>query len=452
MGNIASTILLACLIPYNVIALVTNFITSVIVKYTGMVLGVPSNIPLEAEDFIKHLCLWLNTCITPWGNTPKSLTHQVDNEDILIGFSCRSLFETSLNVLKDSEHLKSTSKPGKGEKKGQSLKILATPIHHKSYVEIMERIGTSIDILSLDESMRRIVIDKKSEEKIKNCDVIVVTHLFGKSFDLSELIELKNRYNKLLIVDGVMGGCRLDTHNTIGIDLDIYSTGQDKRPVAVGGGYCIIRHNAFAQMEQRTLSYRLVGRLERLKKILNTFMLRVLYQHRPLHVVGLFIMKVFNVKLSSVTGSVRKANPGFDHDNYLLCPNESMVQSVKLELPNIQQMEDKYTACWRRYLSMLPDDVRETFYPYYNSDEIVILPYNQILMPTGLDNEFLEFCDKHMIGCLGNQNYKALKSASNHYHQFNGRIMNFVTVIRPLDEIKHVTEKVTEFHRQKCQN
>mmetsp|Transcript_8326 Transcript_8326/g.14109 ORF Transcript_8326/g.14109 Transcript_8326/m.14109 type:complete len:444 (+) Transcript_8326:128-1459(+) len=442
MGNIASAVLSAWALPFNIVAMFTNFIATITIKCTGIVVGVPSTIPLLTEDFVKHFSVLVDTCLIPSGNTPQSLTHTVDNQKILIGFSCRSLFETSLNVLKESSYLSNN--------KNKALRILATPIHHKSYVEIMERIGTSIEVMPFQDSMRGILVNKETEKMVKNCDIIVVTHLFGRSFDLSELIELKNRHNKILIVDGVMGGCRSDTHNTIGIDLDLYSTGQDKRPVAVGGGYCIARHEAFSGMEERTLSYRVVGRIERLKKILNTWMLRVLYQHRPLYIVALFAMKLLNVQLSSVTGSIRKGNPGFDSDNYLLCPSEAMVQSVKLELPNILCMEDRYKACWKKYLTLLPPDVRHTFYPFYEDGEDVILPYNQILLPPGHEDKFLKFCDRYMIGCLGNQNYKALKCASVKYHEFNSRIMNFVTVIRPLDEMALLTNKVVEYYAQEC--
>ena len=445
MGNIASTILLACAIPFNMVALFTNMITTLIVKSQRCVLGVPSTIQLETEDFVKHFSLWVDSCVTISGNTPKSLIHTVDNQRILIGFSCRSLFETGLTALKASPYFISK------RDKSSSLKIVTTPIHHKSYVAIMEKMTDSIEVLSLTDNMTAIVLDHHAEEMIKTCDVIVVTHLFGQSFDLTELIALKNRYQKILIVDGVMAGARNATHTTLGIDLDIYSTGQDKRPVAVGGGYCIPRHEAFAEMEAETLSYPVVGRLERLKKILNTFFLRVLYQHRPFHLFLLAAMKLFHIKLSNVTGVVRKSNPGFQHDGYLLCPNESMVQSVKLELPNVLQMEDKYIACWKEYLTLLPNEAREAFYPFYHLDKPVIMPYNQILIPVGHEEKFLAFCDTHLIGCLGNQNYKALASAGKEYHMFNARIMNFITVIRPLDEMQFVTERVAEyFQQQQC--
>ena len=442
MGIIASCTIKCFALPFHSFSWFSNYFTTLLVRRYRIVLGVPSTIPLSFNDFVKHFSLWVNSLLPFYSNKPKSLMYEVDDKNILIGYSCRSLFETALNVLKSSPQYDSS--------KGKSLRIAATPIHHKSYTAIMEKMTDSIDIIPLNETKTEIVIDRDVEEIIKKCDVIVITHLFGQSFDLRELIELKNRYNKILIVDGVMGGCRKESQNVIGIDLDIYSTGQDKRPVALGGGYCIARHEAFAGMEKEILSYRVVSRFDRLKKILNTFCLRTLYEHRPLQLLMFVFLRTFSIKLSSVTSSVRKSNPGFDSDNYLLCPNDAMVNSLKIELPNIQEMEDKYVACWRRYLSLLPDEIRETFYPFYRLHQDVILPYNQILLPNRHEDSFLAFCDEHFIGCLDNQNYKALKCADDSYHKYNKRIMNFVTLIRPLNEIEFLTDKVVSYFEQHC--
>lgn len=402
-----------------------------IVRCAKIVTGVPSNIPVTLFDFARHFGILMTSLHR---SKPQSLNYMHEGNRLLCGFSCRSLFETALILLR------------KNHTNGQPIKILTTPVHHKSFVEIMEKHTDNIEMLELDERHREIVLDQHAEELIKNCDIIVVTHLFGRTFDMTKLVELKSRYNKILIVDSVMAGARAGTHGETGVDLDIYSTGQDKRPVAIGGGYCVIRHALFNGMEAEVMSYPVVTSYQRLMKLANTLMLRQLYTDRRVLLLLYSIFGITGTKLSSVVIAIRTANPGFDHTNYLRCPSESMVRSIKSELGRVKQMEDAYIACWKAYLKDLPDDVREVFYPYYDKDEDIILPYNQIRMPNvAACDALLNFCDRHMIGCVPNNNYKCMGRSAPVYHDLMKRIMNFVTVIRPLNEISFLSKQVIDF-------
>ena len=192
--NISSSILTVAASVIGV-GVLTEVVSNAVIKCFKIPIGAPTIIPLRTFDFMKHIGIVLTT----FRDKPSTLVDGLDGNPVIYGYSCRSLFETSLIVIKN------------GALAHKSLNILTLPIHHTSFKLIMERHADNIDILELDEHFREIVIDQAAEEKIKNCDVIVITHLFGRHFDLRKLIALKKKYNKVLIVDSVTAGRRLQS-------------------------------------------------------------------------------------------------------------------------------------------------------------------------------------------------------------------------------------------------
>lgn len=434
METIVSVGVNAVIFPFTVLSAFQDAITNQIIQWTRQVISVPSNIGIEVTDFAIHFAIWF--CSLHQDSRPKSLTYAYDGHKMLFGFSCRSIFETAMLVLQ------------RDLKSGKPLRVLTTPVHHKSLVQIMERLidTDSIEVLTLDKRNRNIVVDKATEEAVKNCDVIVVTHMFGRNFDLRELIALKTKYNKILIVDSVLGGARTSTCAETGIDLDIYSTGQDKRPIAIGGGYCIPRNRAFDSLEAEILAYPVVSRMDRLYKIANTFLLRQIYNNKTWLFILVTVAPLLGLKVTSVVSNVRQQNPGFDHDGYLRCPSVSMCRSIQRELSRVQSMEDRYIHSWHLYLNNLPSPVLKSYYPHYDRDEDVIIPYNQLLLPPGHEQQFLEFCDDNKICAATNQNYKCMTGAASVYHRFVNQVVNMVRVVEVADdEIPFLTEALARY-------
>lgn len=420
----------ALIFPFTVIAYFCDVFSNQIIQSTRQVVGVPSTISIEVTDFAAHFAIWLCSLHT---SRPASLLHTYDGHNMIFGYSCRALFETAMVVLK------------RDLCNGKPVRILTTPVHHKSLVLIMERLTDSIEILTLDERNRSINVDEATEEAVKNCDIIVITHMFGRNFDLSKLIELKKKHNKILIVDSVMGGARRETYAVTDADLDIYSTGQDKRPIAIGGGYCIYRHKIFAAMEAEIMSYAVVTRWERLQKLANTLLLRQVYNNKSLVLFLLTVAPMFGLTTTEIVADVRKNNPGFDHNGYLRCPSEALCRSMKLELGNEKPMEDRFIHCWRLFLESLPEPLRRAYYPQYEASEPVILPYNQIILPPGHKEQFLAFCDKHRICGATNQNYMMMTNSAPQYHEFIGRVHNLPTAIGSDDDIPCLVEALVQY-------
>jgi hypothetical protein len=377
-------------------------------------MGVPTYIPLDFKQWCNHLMLFIKP------SADYTFDYFNYNKYIVYGFSARSIFNVILDVV--SEYY---NKP--------MVKVLTTPIHHTSFVSILETKTDEIDIIDLSYDFSELVYDDKLEKQVKECDIIVVTHLFGKTFNLDKLITLKNKYNKLLIVDSIMAG-KHTMNKQKDYDIDIYSTGQDKRPIALGGGYCLIKD------------------LILLFKIINTLFLYIVYTNYTLQLLINLVIRIIGVKFSDCIATIRKKNPGFEHTNYMICPNNSLIESIRYEVfktDNCNKIEELYTNSWSIYLTYLDKDVIDKYYPFYSKTDLVVLPYNQIRIPSHLKKLFINYCDEKMIACLPNQNYATFKVSNKKYNLFVSEIMNIVTVISSETKelhCKNLAHKINEFY------
>lgn len=393
------------------------------VRSNNYIMGVPSYIPFHTVEWIWHLAIWFYSLFAQ--------KRDLVIKNMVIGFSARSLFQTSMEVLSPTK----------------KLKILATPIHHHSFVSIMEQFSDDIQIMDLSDDFRELVIE---EDAIKNCDVIIVTHLFGRSFDIEKLVNLKNKYKKLLLIDSIMAGSHSLTMKE-DVDIDFYSCGQDKRPVAMGGAFCIVKNvELLKKINDQVITYPVQSKWSRMKKILNTFLLQKLYtSHTVLSVFHAYI-KIFGLKLSDVISEKRKSNPGFEHSGYRVCPENSLIMSVESVMNMSNIIEKQYKLCWEIYIDTLDDKVIKDYYPYYTKEDTVILPYNQILIPKQQHKQFVDYCNDLMIGCIDNQNYGIMRNSAQKYYDFNDKIMNLVTVIGTENHTKNLAKAINKFYADNC--
>ena len=83
----------------------------------------------------------------------------------------------------------------------------------------------------------------ESLPKVNKCDLLIITHLFGQDmqYNKSELEIFKRNTNCIFIEDRVQGGTLEKKFSSDIFDISFYSSGMDKRPVALGGGFTVIR-------------------------------------------------------------------------------------------------------------------------------------------------------------------------------------------------------------------
>jgi hypothetical protein len=365
------------------------------------IVGVNTYLPISKMEIFKQLLYSYKTI------DKQSIVRKQDNKTIFIGFSSRALFHVTLMTLSE---------------KHKDLKILTTPIHHTSFVKIMK--DTSNKFIDIDNYNNLNIV----EDDIKWCDIIVITHLFGRSFNLDTLIALKNKYNKLLLVDVIIGN-KFD-NNSEHVDILYMSTGMDKRPVCYGGGLIYInsKHEELIDNIEHNLNMLPHETLnDRRKSLVNYILLHILYMNTFVHNVVFTIFRLLNISLSESALKYRKVNPGFEHNAYLKKPVDGLIDRIYGNINNYHEIEKKYEDNWYSYLNQFSKEEIEYFYPWYINTRDVIMPYNQICIKPELQSLFIDYCDKNNCCVVPNANY-ALLSTDEKYKLILASIINLPTI------------------------
>ncbi len=391
----------------------------------------PDYLPLSLREFIGHFSNLL---------TKESFDLRInyDKYTMLLGYSCRSLFEICL-----MHYYK------------EDLVIATTPLHHTSFRNIIERFvkPENIHIIELNEKYNEIskipVIDK--------CDLIVITHLFGQDFDLSILKEFKEKHKCIIIEDRVQGGSLETKFADEIVDISIYSMAMDKRPIALGGGFMHIR-NKYDKLIDDLL--KLIEKLpeekpwNRFKELLKKVPTYLLYNSRSflysfLCTINLF--NIFNKKINilNITKGYRKSNPGFSHYGYMVKPSKGLLKSMYENFHKHKEVEKTYTKKYNYFIKCLTPKIVSTFFPWYKGNSS-ITPYNTILIAESLVDQFLEFLNSYTISGLANPTYKLFNFSyknDSKDKKFNNGIAYLPSIVNMnKKEIIFLSDRVKEFY------
>ncbi len=391
----------------------------------------PSYLPLSFFAFVGHFFKLF---------TINRYNHWINYDDYtnVIGFSCRSLFETCMQYF-DNEN----------------LVIATTPLHHTSFRNIIEKYvkPENIHIIKLNSNYNEI----EEIPKMDKCDLVVLTHLFGQDMDLSCLTEFKKKHNCLILEDRVQGGS-LDIkfcHDIV--DISIYSSGMDKRPIALGGGYMYVR-NKHDTLIKSTIE--MIDKLPRekrrkrfsdlMKKIPTFFLLNSkifsFFFINTIRFLNIFFKKIDVLR---VTIFYRTKNPGFTHHNYLWKPSNALLRSMFKNFDNYKKIESRYTEKHQIFSSILSPEVKSLFFPWYK-DNACLTPYNTIWIEQKLLEQFLEFLNKSHISCISNPTYKMF-NISYEGDEKDLKFNNGIAYIPSLanlsrKQITYLVDKISEFY------
>lgn len=142
---------------------------------------------------------------------------------LLVGYSCRSLFDIILSEMKARSDT-------------PRLQGVCTPFLHTGFHRIIDWQGVDSTYLDLDINYR-IIAD---EDKLRHRSFLLITHVFGNPFDVDALIKTFRNLNPngVIIEDCVQAGIFNGTPTwNRSSDIVLFSCGQDKIPVAFGGGF-----------------------------------------------------------------------------------------------------------------------------------------------------------------------------------------------------------------------
>ena len=391
----------------------------------------PSYLPLSFVAFVGHFFKLF---------TVKKFDHWIKYDDFtkIIGFSCRALFTTCLEYFDNED-----------------IVVATTPLHHTSFRNIIEDFvkPENIHIIKLNSKYNEI----EEIPKLVKCDLVVITHLFGQDMDLSSLTEFKKKHNCLILEDRVQGGT-LDLkfgHDIV--DISIYSSGMDKRPIALGGGYMYVK-NKYEKFIKSTIE--MIGNLPRekrrkrftdlVKKIPTYFILNsrifsffFIYSIRFLNI---FFKKIDVLR---VTIFYRTKNPGFTHYNYMWKPSNALLRSMYKNFNNYDKIEKRFTEKHQIFSNNLSQEVKAQFFPWYK-DNACLTPYNTIWIDEEILNDFLEFLNKRHISCISNPTYKLFNityKGDEKDKKFNNGLAYVPSLANmSVKELEYLSNIITEFY------
>ena len=404
------------------------------ILYYYMIRSALDYIPLSNIGFIGSFV----DCLNPY--RPKSyITYS--NRDAILGYSCRSLFDTIMKYYIT-------------EKK--ALRILTTPIHHTSFRNIIEKYvkPENIFILEMNDAFNEIVsIPKDVTNNPVTVDLCIVSHMFGQDLkmDILENYKVKNP-NCIMIEDRVQGGYFNKNFSNGFIDMAFYSTGMDKKPCGLGGGFVYIRNdfegnislknyvlNSVKNYPQQYFYHRIIELIKKIPTIL-------IYNSKTVIGSMLFIFRIFKINLHSFASKYRKSNPGFQHNNYNKNPSNGTLISIHKSLNRVCDIENNYYKVTNKFFKALSKDVKAKYFPWVKSDYL-LTPYNTISVE---DREkFVESFNKLNIPVLENPTWKIFNFSykdSEKYKKFNDSLVYIPSLPIMTDtEINYLANKINNY-------
>jgi len=361
-----------------------------IIMLKNIIKAAPDYLPLTFRDFIRHFSNLLTT-------NQFDLWIPYKNYTKILGYACRALFETCMMYYQKDD-----------------LVVATTPLNHRSFRNIIEKYvkPENVHIIELNKQFNGI----KKMPELDQCDLVLITHLFGQDMDLAnltDLAEFKKKHKCVVIEDRVQGGSLdLKFSNDL-IDISLYSMAMDKRPVALGGGYMLIKNS---QKDLITTAIKMVENLplettrSRFKEFLKKIPTFLLYNSRSIlffFICVLDFLSHFNSRINvlNITKSYRKSNPGFSHFNFMQKPSPGLCQSMYENFHNYRKMERLYANKFTSFINQFSPRLQSYFFPWYRGENS-LTPYNTILIEEDLVPRFLSYFNTHNISTIPNPTYK----------------------------------------------
>jgi hypothetical protein len=343
---------------------------------------------------INHFLLYYKSLFCNNNSQIELLKYDKDYTTIY-GYCCRQLFHIFINNLKNRK---------------SNLKIGVTPIHHTSFRNILENNfeKENIHIFDIDENYNKIII--KNKDKYIKYDLIVVTHLWGKYLDISEIKKLD--YD-LIVEDVVLGG---EFKNEFKTESDVlfHSCGMDKRPSSIFGGYVKVKN------DKKTIINNFKSSLEKLeyptkyeiiKKLNDVMILNLVYNNRFIQNLVKLYIYFSKFKLNEFIAYVRKKKPGFEHNNYMKKPNKLMINICKTIHRSENETEKLFISKHKLFLEQFTEEQIAKYFPWHKNNLYSCLPYTPIYIEN--HKKFIDFFNKRNICVINNPTYKTFKHVDN---------------------------------------
>jgi len=402
---------------------------------SNLIKAAPDYLSLRLSEFIGHF-INLKTRRT----YPNWI--QYSKYTKLLGYSCRSLFETCMQFFDRPD-----------------LTVVTTPLNHTSFRNIIEDHVNpkNIHVIEFNDTYNGL----GNIPILEKCDIVILTHMFGQDLDLSPLQEFKKKHKCIIIEDRVQGGpSDLKFSSELG-DIALYSMAMDKRPIALGGGYMNVsnHHNDLINFAKNSIANLPTERVAvRYKEMLKKIPTYLLYNSRLFIFLFIHFLKLLNrfnrdINLLNITKSYRKSNPGFSHGDFMWKPSNSLLKSMYENFSNYSDMERNYAKKHLYFMECFPTKIRTLFFPWFKGTPS-LTPYNAILLNESLVDPFLSFFNNNDMSVITNPTYKIfnfpVKFSERDEHFCNGIVYLPSLANMKEFEIRNLASYIIQFFRSYC--
>lgn len=355
-------------------------------------------IPISNTAFIGSVIDCFSPC-RPESNI------KYNNREVILGYSCRSLFDTIMNYYTT---------------KNKQLRILTTPIHHTSFRNIIEKYvkPENIYILEMNDSFNEII----SIPKQNQIDLCIISHLFGQDLKMNIIEDYKKKNpNCVIIEDRVQGGHYYKQFSNNSIDISLYSTGMDKKPCALGGGFVNIRNNFHEKFllknfilnqiknyPQQYFYHRIINLFKKIPTLL-------LYNSKVIIGGVLSFLNLFGLDINSFAIKYRKTNPGFQHNHFNKNPSNGTLVSMHKSFNRVYEIEKQYFEVTNKFFNALNFNTRKKYFPWVR-ENFLLTPYNTIYIED--KDLFIKFFKKLKIPILENPTWKMFNFKYKNYDKY----------------------------------
>ena len=160
-------------------------------------------------------------------------------------------------------------------------------------------------------------------------------------------------------------------------------------------------------------------------KLYDTTILYLLYNCRPLQNIIKLILYIIGYKLSNVIQKIRKNKPGFEHSNYMKCPNNFMLDIDKSIYNTQKHTEQLFIKKNELFLNQFSRNQIIKYFPWNsnNINKTSCLPYNPVYIDGKYHEEIINYFDYSNTCIIKNPTYKTFKHSDKKIQKFLDNIL-----------------------------
>jgi len=343
------------------------FVSYLVTKFGSIFRGTPAIIFASTTDVLYALWSTFSfqneqeyLLIEKQANSQLAKVLGVKEDSVLIGVSCRTVFDNFLSVCKELTPSKT--------------RVLATPMMHTSFPKAVTFNALTMDLMDVDLRTFQFAFDETKYDPSLYL-AVVITHAFGRAFETDAIVNWAKANQIPVFEDAVQAQMFPLYKGNPKTDIVGYSGGLDKIPASFGCGPALVRNP--------TIRSALVAKLNQLphqshffrfKKLVESSFLFIAYCCVPLTAIVTSILPLLGLKVHQLAMAVRKNASGFIHDRdlYMKRPSLAGIKSILNALTKDWTVNHKIMSQQFKVLRKnINENVRKLSFPWIKNFDTI---------------------------------------------------------------------------------